>query len=370
VTSVTRRFALQRWRQAVRTCAALCALGVLWQPAGGLAEDKTQAPQSPAAPAAAPRDGQHDFDFSEGTWHTHIVRRLDPFDDKSPSIELEGTVSSRKVWGGRAWLEQIQADGPKGHWQALSLFLYNPRAQQWSQSFINSKVGVLGAPFVGAFKDGHGELLCQDTFKDKSILARAVWSNITANAHRYEEFFSDDGGKTWRISFTANKTRIPASEVRPVQDVANDFDFDVGSWKLHTSRLLKPLTGSTQWVEADGRVVVTKIWDGSANLAEIHTDYPTGPVDFLALRWYNPVARQWFNDFATAAGGQLGVPAAGEFKDGRVEFYDQEEIDGKAVLVRFSIWPTSQNGSRSEQAFSADGGKTWEVNFRTQYTRG
>jgi hypothetical protein len=82
------------------------------------------------------------------------------------------------------------------------------------------------------------------------------------------------------------------------------------------------------------------------------------------------VARQWFNDFATAAGGQLGVPAAGEFKDGRVDFYDQEDLDGKPILVRFSVWPASPDVSHSEQAFSADGGKTWEVNFRTQYTRG
>ena len=365
MASVTQGSSFPKRPQIVRACASLCLLVGTWQPIAGLAAAKPEASQSPAAP----RDGQHDFDFSEGAWHTHIVRNLDPFDTKSPSIEIEGTISNRKVWGGRAWLEEIQADTPKGHWQALNLFLYNPKAHQWSQSFINSKIGALGTPFIGAFKDGRAELLSEDTFNDKAILVRAVWSNITENTHRYEEDFSDDGGKTWRLSFTANKTRIPASEVRPVHQVANEFDFDVGSWKLHTSRLLKPLTGSNQWIEADGTVAVTKIWDGGANLAEIHVDYPTGPVDFLALRWYNPVARQWFNDFATVAGGQLGIPAAGEFKDGRVEFYDQEEIDGKDVLVRFSIWPDSQNASRSEQAFSNDGGKTWEVNFRTQYTR-
>ena len=200
MTSVTRRPSLRGWPQAVRTCVSLCLLVFLSQPA---------APATALAPAA--RDGQHDFDFGEGTWHTHIVRHIDPFDDKSAVIEIEGTVSSRKVWGGHAWLEQIEADGPKGHWQALNLFLYNPTAHQWSQSFSNSNTGTLGSPFVGSFKDGRAELYCQDTFNDKAILVRAVWSNITADAHRYEESFSDDGGKTWRLSFTANKTRIPAS---------------------------------------------------------------------------------------------------------------------------------------------------------------
>jgi hypothetical protein len=77
-----------------------------------------------------------------------------------------------------------------------------------SQSFSNSNDGTLSSPFIGEFKDGRAELFAQDTFNDKAILVRAVWSNITAKAHRYEEFFSDDGGRTWRLSFTANKTRI------------------------------------------------------------------------------------------------------------------------------------------------------------------
>lgn len=188
----------------VQTCVSLGLVWLLCQPTAGY--------------AATLHDGQHDFDFSEGTWHTHIVRTLDPFDPNSASIQIEGTVSSRKVWGGRAWLEEIEADTPKGHWQAINLFLYNPKAHQWSQSFFNSAAGDLGARFVGEFKDGRAELYAQDTFEDKSILVRAVWSNISANGHRYEEDFSADGGKTWKLSFIADKTRIAASEVRPVPD--------------------------------------------------------------------------------------------------------------------------------------------------------
>ncbi len=91
----------------------------------------------------AMRDGQHDFDFNIGVWHTHIKRILDPFASSSESVELNGTVTVRKVWDGKAELEEIEADGPKGHWEGLTLFLYNPTAHQWSQSFANSKVGIL-----------------------------------------------------------------------------------------------------------------------------------------------------------------------------------------------------------------------------------
>lgn len=57
------------------------------------------------------------------------------------------------------------------------------------------------------------------------------------------------------------------------------------------------------------------------------------------------------------------------FKDGRIDFYDAEPMDGKLTLVHFAIWPTSKDAGASEQAFSADGGRTWEVNYKTTYTR-
>jgi len=274
------------------------------------------------------------------------------------------------VWGGRAWLEEIEADGPKGHWEAMTLFLYNPQAHQWSMNFLNSQIGTLGAPLIGAFdRDGHGQLISGDTFKDRAILVRGVWTKISADVHDYEEDYSDDGGKSWKTAFVGHKTRIPAGAVKPVPVTSNDFDFDIGTFKSHSSRLLKPLTGSDKWVETDGTTVVSRVWGGRANLAEVHIEPPVGPIDFLALRWYSPAARQWFLTFANAADGTVGVPLAGVFKGGRIDLYDAEPMDGKQVVVHFAIWPTPRDGGASEQAFSADGGKTWEVNYKTRYTR-
>jgi hypothetical protein len=161
-----------------------------------------------AEPAtAAVRDGQHDFDFDVGAWKTHIKRILDPLSGSTQSIELDGTVSVRKVWDGRAQLEEIETDGPNGHWEGLSLFLYNPEAHQWSQNFVNSKTGVLTPGLIGSFNNGRGELFSQDTNHNRTILVRAVWSDIKPNSHNYEESYSDDGGKTWALSFTAHLTR-------------------------------------------------------------------------------------------------------------------------------------------------------------------
>jgi len=167
---------------------------------------KFRKPQTPTATLSV-HDGQHDFDFNIGVWHTHIKRTLDPFASSSDSIELNGTVTVRKVWDGKAELEEIEADGPKGHWEGLTLFLYNPSAHQWSQSFANSKVGTLSSN-VGELEDGRVVLTGQDTVNDKTILVRAVWSDIKPDSHQYEESYSQDGGTTWVRSFVANLTRL------------------------------------------------------------------------------------------------------------------------------------------------------------------
>jgi hypothetical protein len=154
-----------------------------------------------------------------------------------------------------------------------------------------------------------------------------------------------------------------------LRDGRHDFDFDLGKWKTHSSRLLHPLTGSKDWVEMDGVTVVKPIWGGRANLAEFKAEGAAGTIELLSLRWYNPAAHQWYLDFATPGVGVLGIPGIGEFRNGRGDFYDQESIGGRSLLVRFSIWGITPNTAQSEQAFSADGGATWEVNWVNHYTR-
>ncbi|MGC1547739.1 MAG: hypothetical protein WA777_04360 [Rhodanobacter sp.] len=152
-------------------------------------------------------DGQHDFDFSAGNWKTHIMRLQHPLTGSTSWVELNGTVVTRKVWGGRAFLEEIEADGTTGHFEGLTLFLYDPQSHQWSQTFASSDDGTLGPPAIGEFNNGRGELIDQETFEGRTILDRGVWSDITANSHRFEQSFSDDGGKTWETNFIATLTR-------------------------------------------------------------------------------------------------------------------------------------------------------------------
>ena len=163
---------------------------------------------------------------------------------------------------------------------------------------------------------------------------------------------------------------LPSSSISAQQrDGQHDFDFEIGTWKTHLKRLVKPLTGSTTWVEYEGITKVTKVLDGRANLVELTAKGPAGTFEGMSLRLYNPQSRQWSLNFANVNSGVLAIPAIGEFKNGRGEFYNQDTLNGRSILVRFVISDITANSCRFEQSFSDDGGKTWEVNWIAVDTR-
>jgi hypothetical protein len=136
------------------------------------------------------------------------------------------------------------------------------------------------------------------------------------------------------------------------------------------TRLEHPLTGSKTWVEFDGTFVARKVWDGRANVEEVELNSPTGPIEGLTLRLYNPQSRQWSIYWANSKNGAMDTSAQiGQFKNGRGEFYGTDTLNGKLIYVRFVWTNTNTNTPHFEQSYSDDGGKTWEVNWMTDQTR-
>lgn len=157
-----------------------------------------------------------------------------------------------------------------------------------------------------------------------------------------------------------------------LRDGQHDFDFLIGSWKIHLKRRLHPLSGSNEWVEFDGTVVCRTIWNGLAEVEEFNVDSPEQKIFIqgLAVRLYNPTTHQWSIYWANKKNAAFDSSAQiGEFTNGRGEFYGQDTLEGRAIYVRF-IWSnTTSSAPHFEQAFSADGGKSWEVNWITEQTR-
>jgi len=373
----------------IRAYLAVCFLVVVLQSLRGLAQQNSDAASTVSQTALAERDGQHDFDTLIGSWKIHLKRRQHPLAGSNTWVEFDGTVVARKVWDGRAELEEFEVDGSTGHMESLALRLYNPKTHQWSLYWATSKGGAIaGPPQVGEFKDGRGEFFCQDTLNGRVILIRWVWSNMTTNSPHFEQSFSDDGGKTWEVNWITNQTRVNAESdnahsaptvaqadsaaakaTTAERDGQHDFDFYLGAWKYHLKRLQHPLTGSTTWIEFKGTGVCFKIWDGRANLDQFEADGPTGHIEGLTLRLYNPDTHQWSLYWANSRDGKVDVPQIGEFKNGRGQFYAQDMLNGKSIFIRFVWTNTTTSMPHFEQSFSGDGGKTWEVNWITDQTR-
>jgi hypothetical protein len=165
-------------------------------------------PAAPTVPQAKEHDGQHDFDFEIGTWKTHLRRRLHPLTGSTKWVEMDGTTVCRKVWDGRANILELVADGAGAHFEGLSLRLYNEQTHQWSLNFSHSGDGTMALPTIGGFKDGRGEFYDQETLNGRAIFVRFVISDITPDSARFEQSFSDDGGKTWEVNWIAVDTRV------------------------------------------------------------------------------------------------------------------------------------------------------------------
>lgn len=163
---------------------------------------------------------------------------------------------------------------------------------------------------------------------------------------------------------------LQPSQARAQRDGQRDFDFEIGAWKARLSRLDHPLTSSSRWLDYEGTSVVRKVWAGRANLGELDVKGPAGHIEGLTLRLYNTASRQWNITWANASDGALDrATMFGGFAGGRGEFFGQDTLDGRAIYVRFVFANVTPTSFRFEQAFSVDGGRTWEANWKAEFTR-
>jgi hypothetical protein len=155
------------------------------------------------------KSGHHDFDFEIGTWKTRLKRITNPLSGAPANwVEYEGTKVVSKVRNGKANLVELVADGPAGHFEGLNVRLYNPESGQWSLNFASVRGGTMSRPAIGGFKNGRGEFYNEETLNGKAIFVRFIISNITTDSCRFEQSFSEDGGKTWEVNWIADDTRI------------------------------------------------------------------------------------------------------------------------------------------------------------------
>jgi hypothetical protein len=159
--------------------------------------------------------------------------------------------------------------------------------------------------------------------------------------------------------------RAPSADATAQQSGQQDFAWEHGSWTTWVRVLRNPLSGEPPlWAEYGGTSVVRPLLDGKANFVELSVSGPTGKIEGGSLRLYNPQSRQWSLNFASLRNGMITAPVFGGFdKQGRGIFVGQDMMEGRAILVRFVITRPSAFEAHFVQAYSGDGGATWETNW-------
>jgi hypothetical protein len=171
---------------------------------------------------------------------------------------------------------------------------------------------------------------------------------------------------------TAQTPPSAAAKSSPARDGGHDFDFLIGDWKAHVRRLPNRLVGSHAWDEYDGISRHKKILDSNSNFEEFEVWSRERSLHIKAqtLRLYDPESHQWRIYLVDVDKGTLDLPpVVGQFNGRLGEFYNQQDWHGRAVLVRYAWTDISPQASKMEQSFSADGGKSWEVNWICELSR-
>ncbi|WP_031165359.1 hypothetical protein [Streptosporangium roseum] len=147
----------------------------------------------------------------------------------------------------------------------------------------------------------------------------------------------------------------------------SDFDFLFGAWTVTNRRLVRPLTGSTEWDEFPATSVARPVFGGAANVDEI--TFPTKGFSGFTLRLFDVEREEWSLYWASSRTGTLFPPVVGRFAGGRGEFYGDDTHEGTPVRARFIWSEITAVSARWEQAFSVDGEKTWETNWIMELAR-
>jgi hypothetical protein len=148
----------------------------------------------------------------------------------------------------------------------------------------------------------------------------------------------------------------------------NDFDFFIGKWRVHHRRLKERLAHNDDWEQFEGTSTVQKILGDLGNMDDNVIELPSGTYRGATIRTYDPAKQTWTIWWIDSRNsGHLDPPVVGRFEKGVGTFYADDQFKGKPIRVRY-LWNAS-TAPRWEQAFSDNGGKTWETNWEMDFTR-
>ncbi|MEO5760356.1 MAG: DUF1579 domain-containing protein [Mesorhizobium sp.] len=153
-------------------------------------------------------------------------------------------------------------------------------------------------------------------------------------------------------------------------DGRGDFDFFFGRWTVSHRRLRKRLEGDTDWDAFSGTCEACAILGGLGNLDDNTLELPGGSYRAATVRTFDPATKQWSIWWIDGRNPlTIDIPVRGSFTNGVGTFQCEDVFNGQPIQVRFVWSRITQISARWEQAFSPDGGETWETNWIMEFAR-
>lgn len=173
---------------------------------------------------------------------------------------------------------------------------------------------------------------------------------------------------------------VAARTGSPALDASHDFDFLFGRWIGHNRKLRAPLSGSgaaaADWETFETELETVPLPGGAGNADRFGAPAWRPGYVGSTLRVYNPVAGLWClysfdsrgNGF-DAASAALAPPVVGRFEGDTGVFEGPDVWNGKPIRVRYEWRRLGADRATWRQSFSADGGRTWEMNWTVEHRR-
>jgi hypothetical protein len=311
-----------------------------------------------------------DFDFLTGAFDVHGRRLRDALDADSGWVEFAATSTATTLLDGVVNVDEMWF--PDQNRFGMSLRLYDPVARTWTVRWFDGRGGGLQPPVEGRWDGGRCRFTGPDEYAGRPVLASYSWSDVTESSARWEQCFSTDGGRTWLPNWVMHYDRRREAVHHPDRPRAtDDFGFLAGRWHVHHRRHTDPLGhalgGPSEVVEWDGGHVGRSYVAGAVSIDEVELAEPGQRG--LTFRTYDSASAEWSIYWVNSRVGRLEPPVHGRFGGGVGTFFGAERLAGHEVRVRFVWSDISATTARWRQAFSVDGGITWDENWEMTFTR-
>lgn len=326
--------------------------------------------------SAAAASHEADWDWLLGDWDVWHSRLKDRLVNSTEWQEFAGKSAFWRTLGGLGNVDDNSLDLPAGVYRGLSVRAFDAKAGSWAIWWVDGRNPErIDPPVRGGFKGDEGEFIGKDVHQGTPVTVRFRWHEVRSKRPWWDQSFSTDGGKTWETNWRNyfTRTRATATSLSRIESDPPEtraWDFLAGRWNVRNQKRRRRLAGNNHWDQFNSTLVNWQVLGGRGNVSDAAFSAPDAPYRGMSLRVYNDEKKEWLNwwlDGRTPA--DIRPPVRGRFgKDGGTLLGDDMH-DGKPVKVR-SVWSRTDTASPHwEQSFSADGGKTWELDWVADFTR-